>query len=618
MKCHIGKLLLASLCVSGLAACLRADPVEVAMVAVDTRPYGISINASNTYAYSGAAWNHLTASISNPGGGPLLGATGGVSMTAYSNAACTMATSNPINIASSWILDSIANISGISYNWHEPNLEGNLYYRVNTNYGSACSSAPVRIVRKFNDNHNGYSHFSHFVPAGAAGGWAGQNYAEGVGGMATDSSGRIIVVGNSRRTDGGKVMVIWRYNPDGSADTNFGGDGAVTFGPDGAAGATGANTNDNASSIAIDSSGRYVIAGGSTATDGGFLLTLWRYNPDGSLDTTFGTGGALVYANSTTGLVGADIYEYALDMILDSSGKYVIVTYSQINTTDYNYTYSILRFNTNGTLDTTFSGDGIATGSVTTGATGSDLANLYDYGAAIQQDSEGRYVVAGDSNNNAMGQELAMWRHNNNGTLDATFSGDGIYTGGATSAGGSNSESASSLKIESSGKIVLAGKTKKAGGGYAMAIWRFNSNGTPDTSDAAYSAAGAVYFSPTGPAGAANASQYDSGSILRIDYSGRYVVAGTSKNTDAGFELAIWRYNSNGTPDTTFDGDGAVHFGSTGVLGGLTSNEFDSPSAFQIDSAGRYVITGLSQSNAGAGYWGQAVWRYKTDGTLDY
>ncbi|NTV72538.1 MAG: hypothetical protein HGA71_20675, partial [Azonexaceae bacterium] len=73
---------------------------------------------------------------------------------------------------------------------------------------------------------------------------------------------------------------------------------------------------------------------------------------------------------------------------------------------------------------------------------------------------------------------------------------------------------------------------------------------------------GAVSFGSTGAAGGNGANLEDRGGYgFSIDSSGRIISVGYSKNATGNYDLAIWRYNSDGTPDTTFGGDGAVNYG---------------------------------------------------------
>jgi len=606
-----------------LTSCLMSDPVEVATVAPDTRPYTVATGAAPASAYSGVEWGEVTATIKNPDGGIHYGAGGGLSMHAYTDAGCTLGAANTLNVTSSWIVDGVAHFTGLLYNWHEAHNEGNLYYRINTSYGNVCNQTPVYIMRKFNEGYG----YNHFGSTGAAGGTVANTYLlDYVRSSQIDSAGRYVIIGYSKNASGMLELAIWRYNRDGTPDTDFGGDGAVNFGTTGAAGGTVANTylNDVGTSLQIDSAGRYVIAGYSKNASGLFELVIWRYNSNGTPDTDFGGDGAVNFG--TTGAAGGTVANtYLVDigrsLVIDSLGRYVVAGYSK-NASNKNE-LAIWRYNSNGTPDTDFGGDGAVNFGIT-GAAGGTVANTYlnDYGISLQIDSAGRYVVAGYSKNASNKNELAIWRYNSNGTPDTDFGGDGAVNFGTTGAAGGTvantylSDSGMSLQIDSAGRYVITGNSINASNKTEMAIWRYNSNGTPDTD---FGGDGAVNFGTTGAAGGTVANTYlsDYGASLQIDSAGRYVVAGQSKNASNKSELAIWRYNSNGTPDTDFGGDGAVNFGTTGAAGGTVANTYlnDVGSAFQIDSAGRYVIGGISTSDSNK--FEMAIWRYLSGGTLD-
>lgn len=108
-------------------------------------------------------------------------------------------------------------------------------------------------------------------------------------GLALDGQGRIVVVGaaNMGAGAGGFNFLLARYLPNGTLDTSFDSDGIVT-----SAIAPGDNF-DSAISVAIDGSGKIVAAG--VAQPGAFALdwSLARYNGDGSLDASFGAGGTV-------------------------------------------------------------------------------------------------------------------------------------------------------------------------------------------------------------------------------------------------------------------------------------------------------------------------------------
>ena len=124
----------------------------------------------------------------------------------------------------------------------------------------------------------------------------------------------------------------------------------------------------------------------------------------------------------------------------------------------------MVRFNSDGSLDTTFSGDGIASA-----MWGSQFDEAF--GIAIQND--GKIVVAGESFNGS-NNDVALARLNTDGTLDTTFSSDGKVT----QAIGTSTDSARAITLQADGRIVLAGYATSASGD--TAVLRYNADGSLD------------------------------------------------------------------------------------------------------------------------------------------
>lgn len=243
----------------------------------------------------------------------------------------------------------------------------------------------------------------------------------------------------------------------GALDTAFNGTGYVVH-----SNAAGGIFNDSGKGVAVDSSGKIVVAGYSTAPGGDYDMAIWRYNADGTLDDTFNSMGYVTHNNAA----GGDGGDFGNAMALDSSGKIVVAGYSDRGTS--NYDMVVWRYNTDGTLDTTFNGTGYA---VHAGAAGG--TNDYDEGYSITIDSSGKILVAGLSSNAAGNYDMAVWRYNTNGTLDTTFNNTG-YANHDAAAGGGNDEGYA-ITLDSSGRIVVAGGSEdgEAEPYYDMAVWRF-------------------------------------------------------------------------------------------------------------------------------------------------
>lgn len=140
-------------------------------------------------------------------------------------------------------------------------------------------------------------------------------------------------------------FALARYNPNGTLDNTFDGDGKLIT-PFVTAG-------NRASAVAIQSDGKIVVAG--TAEDVGSTtnsIAVARYNINGSLDNTFDADGML------TTKIGSNNDSYGIGVALQNDGKIVVAGGARIGT---GLDFALARFNTNGALDNTFDGDGKAT-----------------------------------------------------------------------------------------------------------------------------------------------------------------------------------------------------------------------------------------------------------------
>ena len=280
----------------------------------------------------------------------------------------------------------------------------------------------------------------------------------------------------------------------GDLDTTFDGDGIVT---------TDFGTTATTSDVAIQADGKIGVAGGS---DGKFALA--RYNSTGTLDTTF-DGDGLVTTTIGTSAEG-------IAVAIQSDGKIVVSGGISAGLAEE---FALARYNSDGSLDTTFDGNGIVT---------IDLADAFAHDVAIQAD--GKIVAVGGSDGT-----FSLARFNSTGTLDSTFDGDGkVFTAIGTAV------NTNAVAIQSDGKIVVAGGSD---GKFALA--RYNSTGTLDST-----------FDGDGLVTTTIGTSAEGGAVA-IQSDGKIVVSG---GVSAGLaeEFALARYNSDGSLDTTFDGDGIV------------------------------------------------------------
>ncbi len=276
------------------------------------------------------------------------------------------------------------------------------------------------------------------------------------GNMTIDGSGNIVVVGDGPSHGINTTLSVGRLLADGSPDPNFGSGGLVTSYPsfvmpdryysDGLGGGQWeSNVTINAGrvgvydNVGIDSQGRIIVAGETSYLDGFInkLITVERFNADGSLDTTFGSGGTLATsfvstADSTTNLdyLSTSVADFGLQMVIDSNDRIILASeYSQSDSYDitladgstYTVTHdggafngiALARFNTDGTPDDTFG----VHGKVFTDSFGTTVYAAV--GLAI--DSGGDLVVTAESTD---GFDVA--RHNaSDGSLDTSFGAGG-------------------------------------------------------------------------------------------------------------------------------------------------------------------------------------------------
>jgi uncharacterized delta-60 repeat protein len=337
-------------------------------------------------------------------------------------------------------------------------------------------------------------------------------------------------------------------NP-GDLDTSFAGNGkkAINFGG-----------TDAARVLLVQPNRRIVVAGGGAAADS-FCVARLRTN--GRLDTTFGSDGKRVID------FGGDD-ESVYDAVLQPDGKIVLAGDSDLRV-------AVARLNPNGSLDTTFSGDGkkifswgalsrasavlvLPNGKILlagfSGPEGGDiqLARLNangaldttfgtggkapvdfggdDFGLAMARQANGRILVAGRSS--ASGAVVARLR--TNGTLDPDFDGDGRVT--LPGGGG-----ARAVLVQPDRQIVVAGN---ANGSEMMTVTRLKTNGSLDTT-----------FDSDGTATIDFGSLADLANDAVLQPDGKIVVAGY---TQADEDVAVARINANGSPDTTFGAAGKV------------------------------------------------------------
>ncbi len=325
------------------------------------------------------------------------------------------------------------------------------------------------------------------------------------------TDGKIVAAGYSYNGNDND-FALTRYNSNGILDKTFGMNGIVTTSVD--------STVDGIFSLAEQNDGKIVAAGFSNnGTDDDFALV--RYNVDGSFDNTFGTSGIVVTPISDTD-------NRARFLVIQTDGKLIAAGFSN---NDINDDFALARYNTDGSLDNTFGTNGIVTTPI---GTSDDIATS----AALQND--GKIILAGYTGNGS-NDDFALVRYKEDGNLDSTFGSNGIVTTHV----GFGEDKARSVLLQNDGKIIAAGYSGN-GSNFDFALVRYIEDGTLDTT---FGTKGKVTTSIGTDGDLAYAS------VLQSD--GKILLAGTSKIGSYN-DIALVRYKSDGTIDTTFGTNGKV------------------------------------------------------------
>lgn len=262
-------------------------------------------------------------------------------------------------------------------------------------------------------------------------------------GLALQGDGKIVVVGSADNTQTFKDFAVARYNSDGSLDTSFGTSGKVItdFGIDTDGDGVKESGDDVATAVAIQPDGKIVVAGHVSLPKGGGIgfnndFAVARYNPDGSLDTTFGNDGIV-----TTNV--ASDSDLANDMMLQPDGRIIVV-----GETNQAEDFAIVRYNNDGSLDTTFDNTGI----VVTDFGGTEGF----FGVALQAD--GKIIAVGNTVSGVPNFDFAVVRYNADGSLDPSFGNGGLVATDVSGGLQFGADFAEDVTVQQDGKIVVIGR----------------------------------------------------------------------------------------------------------------------------------------------------------------
>jgi uncharacterized delta-60 repeat protein len=370
--------------------------------------------------------------------------------------------------------------------------------------------------------------------------------------VAIQSDGKIVAVGVDFNGD----FAIARYNADGSLDPSFGSGGKVTTDFIGG--------RDFGSAIAIQPDARIVV-GGFAYKQFDFInsdFALARYNPNGSLDTSFGSGGKV-----TTDFFGDT--DLLSDIVLQDNGKIIAVgTSENVQPGRINIDFAMARYDSDGGLDSSF-GNG--------GKVSTDFFGNLDQAFGVALQSDGKILLAGVTVVSLSDDDFALARYNKDGRLDSSFGSDGKVT--TDFLGGF--DDAQDVVIQEDGKIVLAGRAlNPAVEQSSFALARYDKDGGLDSSFGSGGKA-TTHFSDALP------ESSDAANALAIQADGKLVVVG-STIIGAVVRFAVTRFNADGTIDPSF-----------GVNGKTTTDFFnnrDIAYAVTTQLDGKIIIGGIARN----------------------
>ena len=347
--------------------------------------------------------------------------------------------------------------------------------------------------------------------------------------------GKIVAAGYLNNSSGNYHFQVARYNPNGTLDNMFGIGGIVN---------TTINIADMPYAMALQADGKIVVAGNArfnAAPPFIYHSVIVRYNIDGTLDNTFGTGGITTTAVDPT--------EDGISSIaIQSDGKILAGGYAGKQ-------FLIMRYSTNGILDTGFGNGGIVL------TTLEDQASIYSI--ALQNDGK---ILAAGTTGDISNFKFALARYNSDGSIDIGFGNNGNIK---TDFDVSCYDIATSMALLPDGKVLLAGYSECGEALFA----KYNSDGTINSGFGNGGKTSLNTCPPVPPNG------------LAMLLNGGFVTCGSKSNASYDYSLSF--FNADGSSDST-NGDIVVD----------VSSSTDYAQCVSVQSDGKIIVGGSSRDSA--------------------
>ena len=367
-----------------------------------------------------------------------------------------------------------------------------------------------------------------------------------------------------------------------SATTGATGDLDTTFDTDGWNTISGTDLWFEAASVVVQSSGKVVVAG-ARMNGSQFDPLIARFNTDGSLDTSFGSDGTGIVVETW---FGAGILEWvnrsgaAVDVALLSDDRIVVTSSPSLD----DARHGVMVFTADGVLDRSFSADGRH-------RVGNDGPNMDVWTTAVTVTSDDKIVFVGTTPNNSWKYRMSVVRLDTDGSLDTSFHNDGRryinFPDGV--------DHLANAIVLSGNKTIVGGSAAESWDRHDMGIARLTPNGSNHTE---FAGTGRAYID----FGFGDSDVRE----LLVQADGKIVAIGESQVFDNDDSVVVVRLNTDGSLDTSFSGDGKF------------AHDFGTGSSFgwagALDEDGRIVIAGQYNNGANDKAF---VMRLTTAGELD-
>jgi uncharacterized delta-60 repeat protein len=360
---------------------------------------------------------------------------------------------------------------------------------------------------------------------GGGDGFAVQDFGgvDNYGSAAAVMDGSKILVTGTYGNYGDQDVIVSRHNSDGSLDTSFGTGGYAI--------ADLGSGFDAAKAIAVQSDGKILVAGytDNSANGTDYDMAVVRFNADGSLDNSFGTGGVV--------LVDLDgSFDVGNSLAVQANGQIIVGGTATMSDT-FNSVFAMARLNADGSLDVMFDGDGKVTKDLST-----DLD--YYFSASLAMGLVGEQIVlAGYATTDFVNNDVALaWFNVSDGSFDHAEHYDW----------GRDDDTATAMAVTSDGKLVVAGYSHDGMGVSDFAVMRLLADGSMDAS---FNGGSVVRTSLSGG--------HDSAHAVMVDVFGNVIVAG--KANGVGEDFGLVRYLSDGSLDAGFGANGIVRVNVVGT-----------------------------------------------------